>query len=1273
MSNTISMKRITFLSICFCLVVSTLTAQSYWVQENVDTKRTPILTNQKFPKKHITFKLDRTSFINIAETAPRRFRSSEDSGIVIDIPTPNGELQKFKIQKSSVLHPDLAAKYPGIYSFVGKGVNNPSLVAHLTYSTTSGFNGMILSSEGTYYIDPYDKSRNYYIVHKRADRDRVEHKFSCLTDHDHAEHDHDDPKGHFRATGDCNLRKYELAQSCTGEYAQFHINDQGVPGSASDATKKAAVLAAMNTTMARVNGVYERDFGITLEIIPNNDLIIYLDASTDPWGGEYNTTTQNTIDDVIGDNNYDIGHNFNTSGGGNAGCIGCVCVTGSKGSAYTGQSSPKGDLFDIDYVAHEMGHQFGGYHTMGSTSCRSGSGNTEVEPGSASTIMGYAGICNTNVQNQSDDYFHYVNIRDVVNYIVNGNGNNCAELITSGNTGPVATSPGNFTIPKSTPFKLEGTGTDIDGDALTYCWEQNDPENPGHTAPTTTQTQGPLFRSFRPVAEPYRYFPALPDIIANNTPTMEVLPGVGRTMDFAFTVRDNNSASGCTDSDLITITVASGAGPFLVTSPNSAVTYGAGTNQTITWDVAGTTGNGVNCANVDIYFSDDGGNTYPTLLASSVANDGSHEVLMPSSATTTARIMVKCSDNVFFDISNEDFTLELVNPDFTIFGNPSTVATCSGSPATFNIEIGSLLGFTDPVNVSASGPAGLAFTFSSSTVVPGNSTALTVSNTGALSNSSYTLTVTGVSGSLTHDATLTLNIDAPVTESTVLTSPADQTSGVNTTTTFTWNAVTNASSHDFELASDAAFTSIVSTQSGLTVPEANVAGMTSNTLYYWRARAVSGCGPGTWSDTYIFDTQCDDVTLTIVLDNYPEETSWELFDGAGTSLATGGTYGSQPDGSTVTETFCLGDGCYDLVLADTYGDGICCGYGNGSYTVTDADGNVLASGGQFASSVTENFCITLPNCFDGVQNGDETDVDCGGTLCPACVTCDTPPTGISTFVNSTERVTISWDNNPIADSYQVKYKRSGTTTWITKGATPGNDFKELWPLVEGATYQYRVRMFCTTGVWSPYSDVATFTMATCDAPSGFNYTTTPNGRHRFDWSAATNRIKYQIQHRVPGGTWSSSIGSTPGNDFKILPAETFTPGTTYQIKVRTLCTITPLVGQNVWSEFSAPYSFTAGAATARLSNHVDDQGLIDFTFMPNPAKDALSISFETESEEDVSILVYDIVGNRVISKNIGSNGGAFSSRLDVSNLERGYYFLVIQQGNQSETRKFGKL
>ncbi|WP_405574794.1 reprolysin-like metallopeptidase [Winogradskyella sp. Asnod2-B02-A] len=659
-------KQITLALVLILLLLSMgLFAQNnFWTNSTSSDFRSTLKERVSMPSKHRTIALNTESFLDFVSQARGRFSDIGANSLVISLPMPNGENETFTLEDSELMHPELAAKFPELKTYSGKGITDRTASLRITYSPYFGFSGMVMSGEhSTVYIDPITSDNQHYMSYFRNDLSQTAIDFQCTTEEAIIENvDLDGYSQRAPALGDCNLRRYRLAQSCNGEYAQYHIGQAGGT-TGTTAGDKAIVQAAMNVTMNRVNGIYERDLGITMQMVANNDLVIYLDASTDPWTNEWNTKTAETIDAQIGVSNYDIGHNFNTTGGGNAGCIDCVCLSNSqsnthKGRGYTGRTAPVGDPFDIDYVAHEMGHQFGGYHVQSNNSCRSGSGSTEVETGSGSTIMGYAGICAANVQNNSDDYFAYVNIRDIVDTINFGNASGCAELIASGNSGPEAVAGLDYSIPASTPFRLEGTGSDPDDTGLTYCWEQNDPENPGsNDAPVSTRSAGPMFRSFAPVAIPYRYFPNISAIISNTTPTFEVLPSVSRSMDFSFIVRDNNSISGCTASDLMTVTTVASAGPFIVTAPNTNVTWNAGTLQDVTWDVAGTTAAPISCSNVDIFLSTDGGNTYPITLATGVANNGTYSIVVPNNQGTQNRIMVKASNNIFFDISDANFTI----------------------------------------------------------------------------------------------------------------------------------------------------------------------------------------------------------------------------------------------------------------------------------------------------------------------------------------------------------------------------------------------------------------------------------------------------------------------------------------------------------------------------------------------------------------------------------------------------------------------------------------
>ncbi|MBU3682295.1 MAG: T9SS type A sorting domain-containing protein, partial [Flavobacterium sp.] len=516
------------------------------------------------------------------------------------------------------------------------------------------------------FIEPYTTDLSSYVVYRRQDKAASLTPFECKMIAD-APSDITNSTARPNAD-DALLRTFRLAMSCTGEYTAYFGGT------------KALALAAINNTMTRVNGVFELDFGARMVLIANTDLVIYTSASTDPYSAassmsSWNSQLQSTLTSVIGEANYDVGHLFGASGGGgNAGCIGCVCVNGSKGSGITSPADgiPMGDNFDIDYVAHELGHQFGANHTF--TISNEGTG-VHMEPGSGSTIMGYAGITSADVQPHSDPYFHAISIQQVTNNI---KAKTCSVNTASGNAVPTANAGLDYTVPKSTPFMLTASGTDANGDVLTYNWEQMDNQT-NTTAPSATKTSGVNFRSYNSSTNPTRYFPKLSSILTGATTTagteltVEALPSVARTLNFRVTVRDNHAGAPANNSDDMIVTVNATAGPFAVTAPNTAVSYVGGSTQTITWNVAGTTANNVNCANVDILLSTNGGTTFTTLIAGT-PNDGTEAVVIPNTPGTTNRIMIKGSNHIFFDISNANFTITEGSTDFTAPTEPTNLA-----------------------------------------------------------------------------------------------------------------------------------------------------------------------------------------------------------------------------------------------------------------------------------------------------------------------------------------------------------------------------------------------------------------------------------------------------------------------------------------------------------------------------------------------------------------------------------------------------------------------
>lgn len=614
------------------------------------------------------------------------------------LPMPDGSELTFSVIRSEVMAPELAARYPMIRTYVGTAANQPGITGRFQMDPR-GFRGMVFTPKGTVFIDPYSvgDTRNYQVYYKkdlpaqRRSPDQVlpadglrKNSLKLLPDI---------ARRGVSIAGD--VRTYRLALAATYQYSSFHD-----PISAAAPTpRKDVVLAEQVNLVNRVSGVYEREVGIRLVLIPNNDEIIFTTPAQpypdyDPTGVAFGTSMvfANTVvlDALIGSENYDIGHVSSTGGGGVA-LLGSVCGD-MKGGGVTGLPTPVGDGYYIDFVAHEMGHQFGGNHTFnGTTGSCDGNGNaaTSFEPGSGITIMAYAGICgDQDIAPHSIDTFHGTSFDEIVAFSREGGGNTCPVKTVSTNKPPTADAGiGGFTLPKQTPFELTAAGCDPDNDAITYQWEEFDlgPAGPPDIGATTT---GPLFRNFLPTTSPTRIFPQLSDVLANTQTIGEIManPAESRPMKFRLTVRDNRvfpDSGGVASADLA-FTVTGTAGPFIVTFPDTAQSFAGRQKINATWNVANTTAAPVSCPNVNILMSSDGGNTFQTTLASGVPNDGTHEVELPNIDTSTARLKVKCASSVFFDISNSDFSIAKVagpsDPtDPTGPTGPTTPSVASGT------------------------------------------------------------------------------------------------------------------------------------------------------------------------------------------------------------------------------------------------------------------------------------------------------------------------------------------------------------------------------------------------------------------------------------------------------------------------------------------------------------------------------------------------------------------------------------------------------------------
>jgi Metallo-peptidase family M12B Reprolysin-like/Calx-beta domain len=712
------------------------------------------------PSSNSAFNLDIELLKQQLKAAPLEFTAQAQAApLEIQLPNPNGSFSRFAVVETSIMAPELAAKYPEIKTYQGRSLDDPT--ATITFDTNpSGFYAQILSSSGSHTItnqsgdlygisylsnsksgscncelcNPTDKSENLAASGQKTIRLGTEPDPITFSDRFTDPSANINPESLIVRQGDPNfsgggaiggqLRIYDLAVAATGEYTALFGNNV------------ANTLAAITRTINSINPLYEKEVSVRMRLVANNDQLIYTNPATDPYTNSNELTmlaeNQTNINAVIGSANYDIGHVFGVGSTGSAAGVASIGVVGNNTSKARGASrvfasaSGAESAGIISLIAHEFGHQFGATHTFNGSAAPNGSQRTAAsayEPGSGSSLMSYAGILGSdNIQSDEDFIFHFSSLNQITDIITSNPANAAATITSNGNIIPSVNAGLDFTIPARTPFMLTATGSDGNGDALTYSWEQFDLGS-AQSLPLTDNGQSPIFRSFLPTSSPTRFFPRLPDILENNNVPRtisggaapgELLPTTTRSLNFVVTARDNRTGGGAFSTDRALLNVIDTGSSFQVTSPNTTVSFGGNSNQTVTWNVAGTNANGINAANVDILLSIDGGNTFPTVLLANTPNDGSQAIAIPNVSTTQARIMVKGSGNVFFDVSNTNFTitaggasqatLAFTSPNFSgIEGN-------SGSAVNQTIATIQRLGnstgtVTVPVNLITTGTA----------------------------------------------------------------------------------------------------------------------------------------------------------------------------------------------------------------------------------------------------------------------------------------------------------------------------------------------------------------------------------------------------------------------------------------------------------------------------------------------------------------------------------------------------------------------------------------
>ncbi|MEK7831631.1 MAG: reprolysin-like metallopeptidase [Acidobacteriota bacterium] len=634
----------------------------------------------------------------LSDAPMERLGDLTESSAVLIVPMPNGEPVRFRIQESNIMEPALSERYPEIKSYRGQGIDDPAMTMRADWSPL-GFHALVLGAGEAFTVLPSAGGNS--TIYASSNAKELTDKLRCEVDESKVIYREPNTPQSINASVGGTLRTYRIAIATTSEYtSQFGGGDV------------AQTIASINVWLNAANAIYERELAVRMILIGNNSQVVYTsepDPFTNGDGSAMLGQVRATLRDQIGSANYDLGHVFGTGGAGVA-YVGVACSAADdgggpfKGGGVSLMGGAAGNSTYVGLWTHEIGHQFGANHSFNGTTSFCGGSNrspgSAYESGSGSTIMSYAGVCDSdNIVFSRDLRFHSKSFDSITSYITNAG--TCAQTSATGNNVPTINGGTDFTIPKNTPFTLTGAGNDADAadvPNLRYSWEQYDSGGTSYGNPPyddsgdTNASTRPIFRAFPIVASPSRTFPSLTYILnnANDPPdtdgsglrTAEELPRIGRSLNFRVTIRDQR---GGVNTDDVQLQVATNAGPFVVTAPESPVTWTGGANQTVSWSVAATDIGPVSCANVKISLSTDGGNTFPTVIVASTPNDGSETIIVPVGFnSTTARIKVEAVGNVFFDISGVNFTVQPGSCSYSI--NP-TSQNFSGSGGNGSVNV----------------------------------------------------------------------------------------------------------------------------------------------------------------------------------------------------------------------------------------------------------------------------------------------------------------------------------------------------------------------------------------------------------------------------------------------------------------------------------------------------------------------------------------------------------------------------------------------------------
>lgn len=606
------------------------------------------------------FVLDAMQFRSKLAGAPLE-NLAVSSGIVIDLPMPDGSIAPFIVEESPILEPALALQYPETRTYAARKASESATTARLSWTATGGFHALILSPDGVVTIRPEPGQTGVYVSRASMGAGNDGAVLRCLprgrgaVDPEPGENRADKAAGGPVSTPRGNeLLTYRIAISACGEFTAIYGD-------------RDAAMDAIVGVLTEVNLIFERELTIRLMLVAENQRIVFSNPDTDPYLPDLDwlSLNQAVTDLLIGTSSYDVGILLGTSEGGSSD-VGTVCgPIRAQSFAGTADRWDNGDFLRA-FMCHELGHAFGAGHSFNSTvgQCNQRDDDSAYEPGAGHTIMSYwsAWCYSDTAGTQFMPYFHAISYDQIVRFTTTGAGAACARRTPTGNSIPNIDAGADHTVPRETPFVLTAATSDADGDVLTTSWEQFDRG--------MTPTTAPILRSRTPVRGPSRTFPDMTTLFSERPDRNERLSVVDRDLHFRSTVRDNSTRGGGVNSDSMTVHVE--GAPFRVTAPSEwGILWRAGERQTVRWDVGSST-----APTVRILLTT--GRYVWTTLAMNVPNTGSFTITVPETPSVLCRIQVQAEGTIYFDVSDHDFAISACGPQ----GAPIAAGTYPGTLST---------------------------------------------------------------------------------------------------------------------------------------------------------------------------------------------------------------------------------------------------------------------------------------------------------------------------------------------------------------------------------------------------------------------------------------------------------------------------------------------------------------------------------------------------------------------------------------------------------------